>query len=336
MTTGTRFKLDSIECPTCGLNNFSTEHALKVHHSMKHNVKLPNLICENCSEKFYNRTGRKFCDDCSDDLYSCPSCSEKYVKERRKNIHHKLKHGSSISTSRVVCKDCDTKHEYNRDKKTIECKCGVQIDLTRDYMSSNIEPEPCPVCREEFINMGRHWMSTRCEYPELSERQKEMLKGILMSDGSMQFGENNNLKLTLTEYEFLEWFSDELNCICPNRYPTVHRTSEEAKKNAVDYFGEEEVDMDSEYKEQYLLLTKSHLFLNEFDNWYNPQKRYPLDELELTPTMAKMWYCGDGCLATHHSGERAGISCKNEKDRIDDVADLIRDKGFNVYVKSAV
>jgi len=194
--------------------------------------------------------------------------------------------------------------------------------------------EPCSVCGDEFINMGQHWKSTQCEYPELSDKQEDMLRGMLMSDGTVQFGENNNLKITLTEYEFLEWFSDELDCICPSRYPTVHRTSEEAKENTVDYFGEEAVDMDSEYNEQYLLLTRSHPFLNEFDNWYVPEKRYPLDDLELTASMAKMWYCGDGSLHSHHSGERAEITCSNEQNRLDKVAYLIREQGFDVYLMS--
>ena len=47
-----------------------------------------------------------------------------------------------------------------------------------------------------------------------------------------------------------------------------------------------------------------------------------------------MWYCGDGSLYSRSSGGRAEIACANEADRLDKVADLIRDQGFDVYVKS--
>ena len=133
--------------------------------------------------------------------------------------------------------------------------------------------DPCSVCSDEFINMGQHWSSTQCEYPELSDKQEDMLRGMLMSDGTVQFGENNNLKITLTEEKFLEWYFDKLDCICPNRYPTVCQTPEESKQGTIKSLGKENVDMDSKYKTKYLLLTRSHPFLNEFDNCKLMNKR---------------------------------------------------------------
>lgn len=332
MTVGTKYELDKTECPTCGRDDFSSIHAVKTHHSMKHNSKLPNLICEKCGDKFYNRTQRDLCDKCLSDPYDCPECEQVFSKVRRRNIHHKNKHGYSISTGTVVCGDCRNKISYNRDKESEVCDCGNFIELNKDYQSSNKTPEDCPNCHKEFINMGRHWGSTNCKYPELSDYQKDLLRGILMSDASIQFGTNNNLKIKMTCEEFLEWFADELSEICPNRYPTLQQTSEEAKENSQKFFGDA-VREDSAYNEKYQILTRSHPFMNEFDDWYKTEeKRYPLDDLNLTPTVAKMWYCGDGTL--DKTKRRVSIACTNEKDRIDDVADLIRKQGFDVNTTS--
>lgn len=327
MSVGTEFELEETVCPTCGEDGFSSIHGVKTHHSIKHDSKLPNLICEKCNSKFYNRTPRSNCDNCLSNSYICPTCGDVFSRVRRRNIHHKNKHGSSISETTVVCNDCRNKITYNRDKDSVKCECGNQINLDIEYQSLDKEPESCPNCSGGFVNMGQHWRSSKCEYPELSDYQKDLLRGILMSDASVQFDKNNRLKIKMTCENFLEWFATNLSEICPNRYPILQQTSDESRENVRKSFGDEYVNEDSEYKEKYQVLTRSHPFMNQFDGWYVPEKRYPLDDLELTPTVAKMWYCGDGCL--DKSKGRARIACSNEADRIDAVADLIREKGFD-------
>jgi hypothetical protein len=315
MPTGTKYRLEETVCPTCGRDDFNSESGVRRHHTIQHDERLPNLICEKCGSKFYYKSRRAKCDDCIQEEkeerrrreeakpVECEwdDCDERFHKDRHMNIHYKSKHGETIA-------------KYPNQNKDY----GSMSDQYR---------EPCPNCGEEFINMGQHWKSLNCEYPKLSDYQKDLLRGILMSDASAQFDTNNNLKIKMTCRDFLEWLVNELSEICPNRYPILQQTSDEAKENAMQFFGDD-VREDSEYKEKYQVLTRSHPFMNEFDDWYVPEKRYPLNDLELTPTVAKMWYCGDGCL--DRSKGRAEIACKNEADRIDEVADLIRDQDFNV------
>lgn len=334
MPTGNKYELDEIKCPTCGREDFCTIHGVKTHHSIKHDCKLPNLICKNCSAKFYNRTPRKLCNKCLEDSYECPECDKIYSKIRRRNIHHKNKHGSSISTSTVVCSECSNKLMYNRDEKSKNCDCGNVINLEKDYLALNKKPESCPNCGDQFLNMGQHWKSSKCKYPDLSRKQKDLIKGIVMSDASVQFNvnNNNNIKIKMTNKEFLIWLKNELKEICHSKYPTLVEKGDKSKENAREYFGADNIDKNSNYKDKYHILTRSHPFNNIFDNWYNPEKRYPIDKLEITPTIAKMWYCGDGTLDT--SKNRVSIACINESDRIESVADLIRDKGFRVNTTS--
>lgn len=321
MTTGTKYELDEIKCPTCGREDFNSKTGVRTHHSSTHNETLPNLICENCGDKFHYKSRRAKCDTC--------------IKKEKQNLRERKP---------IVCivDECDSRfksekgmkiHHYHKHNKSI-AKYPNQSSGKGDCINED-RREPCPNCNEEFINMGQHWKSSRCNYPELSRHQRDLLRGILMSDGSVQFDGNNRLKVNMTCEDFLEWLANELSEICPNRYPILQQTSYEAKESARKSFGDD-VCQDSEYKEKYQVLTRSHPFMNEFDDWYVPEKKFPLNDLELTPAVAKMWYCGDGRLDM--SKERAEIACSNEADRIDAVADLIREKGFdaNTTINGAI
>lgn len=316
MPTGTKYRLEESICPTCERDDFKSEKAVRMHHSSKHNEKIPNLICENCGDKFHYKSRRAKCDDCiqkekeerrkreASKPIECDwdDCNERFHKERHMKIHYKSKHGETIA-------------KYPNQNKSF----GSISDEYRD---------PCSNCGGEFINMGQHWKSINCEYPGLSDYQKDLLRGILMSDASVQFSENNRLIIKMTTKDFLEWLTEQLKQICHSKYPILYQTSAEAKENARKAFGDA-VREDSEYKEKYQILTRSHPFINTFDEWYKTgEKRYPLDDLDLTPSVAKMWYCGDGGL--DRTKGRSYIACTNEKDRIDDVADLIREQGFDV------
>jgi len=350
MPTGTRYSLESLDCPTCERDDFDTEQGVRQHHKQTHGESLPNLVCENCGELFHYRTRRAKCEECINAVkeerkrraeqrdIDCPydGCEDQFETIRARNIHHKSAHGTSISIGTTVCNSCGTKHEYNRDKTAINCLCGKEISTEKDYNSSDKTPEPCPICGEKMINMGHHWKSNNCEYPELTKQQKDMIRGLMMSDATVQKGPKNNLILHMTEERFLEWVVEELSEICHSKYPILYQTSEEARENTANSLGEEGMAEGTTYKAKHKILSRSHPFLNEFDDWYIPDigKQYPLEELDVTPMLIKMWYVGDGTLTKHSSGSRASIACMNEIDRIDKVADLIREQGFTVYAKS--
>jgi len=351
MVVGTKYELDEVKCPTCGREDFSSKTGVRKHHSIVHNERIPNLICESCGDPFFYKTRRAKCEKCvrlkrekrkerrqnknqSKPIPCKRKCKKRFKTIRGRNQHHNEIHGKSLI--KVKCDNCGHE-EYYEESTIATCECGSELgEVPSTSYTLKKTPEPCPNCSKEFVNMGQHWKSQNCKYPTLSREQKDIIRGLIMSDAGIQKSENNNLRISLTEPAFLEWLAEKVGCICnTNKYPKQTHTPEEAKQNTINSLGAENVDPDSEYKAKYSLLTRSHPFLNEFDDWYVPEKRYPLDTLELTPTVAKMWYIGDGTLHKRKSGgDRAGITCKNERDRLDEVADLIRDQGFDVYVMS--
>lgn len=186
MTTGTKYELDEIECPTCGRDDFKSRKGVRSHHSSVHNEILPNLICEKCGFRFHYKSRRAKCDTCIKKekknlkerkpvVCIVDDCNSRFKSKKGMKIHHYYKHHKSIAEYQNQSGNC-----VNEDRR-----------------------EPCPNCSGEFINMGQHWKSSNCEYPKLSKYQQDLIRGILMSDGSVQFDENNRLKIKMTCEEFL-------------------------------------------------------------------------------------------------------------------------------------
>lgn len=72
-----------LECPTCGMDHFTSKRGLKQHHSKKHGVRL----------------------EAKDSDVVCPTCgSPDFINETGMRIHHKKVHGESIAG---VMKDCE-------------------------------------------------------------------------------------------------------------------------------------------------------------------------------------------------------------------------------------
>lgn len=51
-------------CPTCG-KSLVTEQGMRQHHTKVHDERLPNRICAECGEEFYDAKARRtYCEDC--------------------------------------------------------------------------------------------------------------------------------------------------------------------------------------------------------------------------------------------------------------------------------
>ena len=154
---------------------------------------------------------------------------------------------------------------------------------------------------------------------EMSDRQHEILTGLLMGDASARIpGKNPHITLTVQNEQFIDWVTEELDKLWTGsksvRYENQDRTN------------------------QYEIRTRTHEIMWEFRDWYESgKKRYP-DDLQLTPLIAQMWYACDGNLhwantnRIRNSTPRAAvyIGCFNESDRIEWVANLFREHGFKV------
>ena len=172
-----------------------------------------------------------------------------------------------------------------------------------------------------FTTIGRHWGKSECAPPELTDLQNELATGILMGDAWVRKQEhrtNPGLMLTMTNESFVSWIADQFDPIANEVSMT-----RSAEKSA-EYIDAEPEDCGDQYT-----VRMTHEEFDEFYQWYaSGEKVFP--NIDLTPTIAKMWYVCDGGLVwpgDGSNGAAAVITASNESERLRDLANWFADAG---------
>lgn len=132
-------------CPTCK-REFDTRRGLGVHHSRVHGERLPNRMCANCGEGFYEEYARKYCSD------ACLREGVSFAGDGNPNFR-----GGKDSTE---CEICGTKFDYYPSEKVGRyCPTCVENESWRTpplirgsdhprWSGGKIQRE-CVICGEE-------------------------------------------------------------------------------------------------------------------------------------------------------------------------------------------
>ena len=203
---------------------------------------------------------------------------------------------------------------------------------------------PCPCCGEEYTSLGGHWRYHDDHRPELTQEQWEILTGIMLGDGTAERSNDNakpRIQCNCIEREYLEWIDEKLGVMGTG--VSIHQSSKSSAIYARESGFDESADAAS-YSTVYAWATRSHEPFTKFLNWYddNGVKHLP-EDLELTPTVLKHWYCGDGNvkkLEGYEAFELSTTAPTDGKNRSEYLADLfakfdvtprINKNGKNVY-----
>lgn len=145
----------------------------------------------------------------------------------------------------------------------------------------------CPRCGNNYKSIGLHWSS--CGYPNISDYQKQISIGCLMGDASIEGKGQANPRFTLsnTNSEYASFVNKKLQPFSSlNIYPN------------------------EKYKDTHLVRF-THPWLKNLLKWYQSGEKVFPDDIKLTPTILKHWYCCDGHFEKHH--KRFTIGVENEK-----------------------
>jgi len=179
-----------------------------------------------------------------------------------------------------------------------------------EYLPDYVE---CSDCGGLFNHIGSHITSSSCDFQNISDYEKEIYKGILLGDGCIS-GRDRVPYFSVSMSgesgkEFTLWLSNELE-VSTVRF-------------------EKKLDKDN-HNTVYTLRTQSHDYFNQLSDWYSSgEKVYPND-LELTPTILKMWYISDGSL----SDSGPIITCWNESERSNFLMSLFSEIDLDVTWQS--
>lgn len=173
--------------------------------------------------------------------------------------------------------------------------------------------QSCPECNNVFKSIGSHWRYNKDHIPKLSKEQKDIVTGLLLGDGTLDFTSSNpRLKVEMISKKYLEYLNDKFGILSSNSGVTVSRSAEQNKKRNVKRGFSSE---DSDYNNTYVWRTKTLPELKEF-NWYETNKKVWPKDILLSPTVLKHWYIGDGSLNTYN---RMVITTVNESDNTEKI-----------------
>lgn len=194
-----------------------------------------------------------------------------------------------------------------------------KFDLGSDKMIT------CPVCDGEFISIGNHWTHNPDHRPRLTQRQKEITVGILMSDGCInrESKKKPRLQVYMTNEKYLEYLDNVFGILSTGVYD--HITAEKLCKSNHSFSTDIENTSDV-----YRCETRGHPQFEEFADWYSTGEKVFPSNIDLTGRVLKHWYCGDGSLDQNKENISIRISCCNENGNEEKLQEYFAHKGFSV------
>jgi hypothetical protein len=174
----------------------------------------------------------------------------------------------------------------------------------------------CYSCGDKYAQLALHWNGQECDWPNFSDKQVELMKGLLLGDADIKKGTNGSIfRLRMTNKRFLEWVSSRLSPL--SRGVFLSESSNKQKESAL-RGGLDGISDDSEFNDLFGLRTVTHPQIDELNDWYSSgQKRYPNS---INENMLRMWYVTDGNI--HPSGMR--LTCNAQLDKSSEIEEMIK------------
>lgn len=184
----------------------------------------------------------------------------------------------------------------------------------------------CYDCGETYQRIGQHWALGSCEPPDLSDKQTEILVGLMMGDGTINRSSKGTIRIeaNMTESEYLYYLDSKFPHLSAGVH-CVNTADENARRDRESGFNPSAKADD--YSNTYRWKTVTALTFNMFDNWYDSgEKVWP--ERPFTPTSLKHLYCCDGYRHTSGSHDNITISMDNEIGESQKVDRMFEDAGL--------
>jgi len=148
----------------------------------------------------------------------------------------------------------------------------------------------CEECGKEFKSIGNHWQWNPSHRPSITDKNFEILKGIVMGDGCVRSRDSDRPRITINNFvtkEYLEY----LTRIMPHIWGNITKCSDHG----------------------YRLSSKNHPKFSFFSSWYNgSQKVWP--EMYISKNCLKNLYVTDGNIDRHRKSPVIRISAANQSD----------------------
>jgi hypothetical protein len=192
----------------------------------------------------------------------------------------------------------------------------------------------CPKCSKKYKALGMHWSKSSCSPPKLTNYQKEIITGVLMGDGGLDLAHKTpKFQICMISKKYLEYLDDIFGSLTTG--VKIGKTAKEcAEKSRESGFNPNAKERN--YSDQYWLKSRSLPELEKF-NWYESGKKVWPENINLTPTVLKHWYVGDGTYVEKHGYIKIAmaneISSVGKVSNYFDKSNIPKPNGYDVFEK---
>lgn len=183
----------------------------------------------------------------------------------------------------------------------------------------------CPECDGKYKKLGCHWRYNPDHRPSFTDYQRDVITGLLMGDGSLNRSSSNpHLGVQMITPNYLQYIDQIFGCIGTGvKFSMTAAESAERNRDS----GLRPTANENDYSDVYRWQTRCHPELHEF-NWYKTGEKVWPEDIELTPTVLKHWYCGDGHWANNAQNSCVSIAMSNEMENKDKINKYFRKVGL--------
>lgn len=183
----------------------------------------------------------------------------------------------------------------------------------------------CPECGVPYKKIGIHISGSSCTLSGLSQKQEEIVTGSLMGDGCVNTPRKNaRLSVTSITKPYLNILDEEFG-MYSNGF-TMMTDADSSYENANRVF--EHKLYKENFSDVYQFRTIAHPELSKFESWYETGEKVFPESIEMTPTVLKHWYCGDGSYRVMGDTDVLSIATINEKDNADKLCSYFTNSGL--------
>lgn len=190
----------------------------------------------------------------------------------------------------------------------------TQPTISTRKNDSTIEYQ-CPTCNEWYTHIANHWghHNSTCTYPNIGQKQWDMIHGLMMGDGSIDQRDRKNpsFQISNTNTTFLQYLADEFGYLTNSL--SVQRTAKEVATHHRESGFRTHATAKNRY-DQYLLRLKAHPQFNSLRTWVSDGKTV-FQDITVSPAILRMWYASDGSLVFPDTKSVIEFTSKNESDR---------------------
>jgi len=149
----------------------------------------------------------------------------------------------------------------------------------------------CHNCGQEFSRIALHWSTSNCTYPNISDKQNEVLTGLMMGDGWAEDKDNGKarVRVAMINKQYISY----LNSLFPIYGTGVSQVTKDGFNGPTD---------------MYQFSTMTAPAFSQYRNWYDEGTK-SISDIQLTPTVAKHWYASDGSTEFDGGWSRAKLYC---------------------------